>query len=100
MLPIVIALARALAMKPSVLLLDEATSALDGVTESKILENLSALHVTRVIVAHRLSTTWRADKIFVMVEGGIVESGTHEELMQRGGQYVELITAQQATTAR
>ena len=89
-----IALARALVHEPVILLLDEATSSLDTVTESKIYENLEALSCTRIVIAHRISTIARADRILVMEAGRFVEDGTHDELLAAGGRYAELARAQ------
>jgi HlyB family type I secretion system ABC transporter len=88
-------LARALAMRPSILLLDEASSHLDSVTEQQIEQNLDALKCTRIVIAHRLSTVRNADLIVVLDQGKIVESGTHAELLQRGGHYTNLVNRQQ-----
>lgn len=89
-----ICLARAILRRPALLVLDEATSQLDARTERQIQANLEALSCTKVIVAHRLSTVVRADAIFVMDRGRIVESGTHKELIRRKGDYWALFSAQ------
>jgi ATP-binding cassette subfamily B (MDR/TAP) protein 7 len=87
-----IALARAFLKQPGVALLDEPTSALDSSTEQSILEGLFGLAEGRtcVVVAHRLSTAARCDKIVVLDHGCVVESGSHEELLALGGKYAEL----------
>ncbi|MFL5349043.1 MAG: peptidase domain-containing ABC transporter [Hyalangium sp.] len=89
-----IAVARALVRKPVILLLDEATSQLDVLTESQLDQNLNGLSCTRILIAHRLSTVRNADLILVLDQGKLVESGTHEELVARGGHYMELIRKQ------
>ncbi|KAH8413681.1 hypothetical protein KR222_003542 [Zaprionus bogoriensis] len=91
-----IAIARALIRNPEILLLDEATSALDTASESKVqaaLEKVSKGRTT-IIVAHRLSTVRRADKIVVINSGQVVEMGTHQELMMLRNHYYNLVTTQ------
>lgn len=87
-----IALARALYKKAPVLILDEATSALDTHSERYIQDALNQLmkQCTTLVIAHRLSTVEKADRILVLDKGQIVESGTHQELLEKNGVYAEL----------
>jgi HlyB family type I secretion system ABC transporter len=89
-----LALARALAGQPRVLILDEATSHLDAETERRVDQRLRELDCTRIIIAHRLSTVREADLILVMYEGRIVERGTHQALLDKGGFYAALVQGQ------
>jgi ABC-type multidrug transport system fused ATPase/permease subunit len=91
-----VALARVLLADPPMLVLDEATSQLDSVTEQIVQEALARLGVgrTRVVIAHRLSTIVDADVIHVMADGQVVESGTHDDLLARGGAYAHLYARQ------
>ncbi len=91
-----ISIARVFLKNPAILILDEATSALDNTTEILIQQALDELCKgrTTLIVAHRLSTIKNADEIAVVNDGRIVEQGTHEELLARGGMYEELYRLQ------
>ena len=96
-----IALARALFRDPAILVLDEATSAVDNETEAAIQRSLAvaARGRTTLVVAHRLSTVRHADAIHVLEAGRIVETGTHDELVARGGAYAALWRLQTGETA-
>lgn len=87
-----ISIARAFVRNPKILILDEATSALDNVSERKIQEAIKKLvyNRTTLIVAHRLSTIRNADKIAVIGNGGIIEYGTYEQLMEKKGEFYKL----------
>ena len=89
-------IARAVLANPPILILDEATSALDSESERLVQDALDILmkNRTTVVIAHRLSTVQHADEIVVMKDGKIIERGTHEELMQQGGEYGKLVELQ------
>ncbi len=91
-----LSIARVFLKNPPILILDEATSALDNTTEILIQQALDELCKgrTTLVVAHRLSTIKNADEIAVIADGGILEQGTHEELMQKGGLYATLYQQQ------
>ena len=91
-----LSIARVILKDPKILILDEATSALDSITENAIQEALEALMEgrTSIVIAHRLSTILKADRILVVENGVIAESGTHEELLERGGTYRKLYETQ------
>ena len=91
-----LSIARVILKDPKILILDEATSALDSITENAIQDALEALMEgrTSIVIAHRLSTILKADRILVVKDGVIAESGTHEELLEKGGVYRELYETQ------
>ncbi|MBQ3791404.1 MAG: ABC transporter ATP-binding protein [Lachnospiraceae bacterium] len=92
-----ISLARALAVRPSILILDDTTSAVDMETEKEIQDALKHLDFpsTKLIIAQRVSTARAADRIFMMRDGRIAESGTHDELIALGGYYSEIAKLQE-----
>jgi ATP-binding cassette subfamily C protein len=87
-------IARALVRRPRIIFFDEATSALDNQTQAIVSRSLDTLRATRVVIAHRLSTTERADRIYVLEQGQLVEEGNYAELMARGGPFAELAKRQ------
>ena len=91
-----ISIARAIIRDPNILILDEATSAVDTQTEKLIQEAIDRLvqNRTTIIIAHRLSTLRKADKIVVLEDGRIAEVGTHNELMKKRGKFYKMIQMQ------
>lgn len=87
-------IARALAMKPAILICDEATSALDNRTQAIVTKSLDQLNATRIVVAHRLSTIRNADRIIVLDEGRVAESGTFDELLENDGLFAAMVKRQ------
>jgi ABC-type bacteriocin/lantibiotic exporter with double-glycine peptidase domain len=87
-------IARAIVHKPRIILFDEATSALDNRTQAIVSQSLKALNATRVVIAHRLSTVMRADRIYVLDKGSLVESGSYDELMAQAGLFTQMAKRQ------
>lgn len=87
-------IARAIVNRPRILFFDEATSALDNRTQKIVTDSLDAMHATRIVVAHRLSTIINADRIVVLEQGRIVEEGSYKDLLERGGHFAELAKRQ------
>ena len=95
-----LAIARALLKDPPILILDEATSALDPLTEQRVSLALDEVMKGRTtfVIAHRLATVRNATRILVFQNGRIIETGTFDELVKRGGSFAELVKAQFGTT--
>ena len=93
-----IAIARALLCNSKIIIFDEATSALDNISQRTILENISEFleDKTIIVIAHRLSTIKNADKIYVLDNGNIVESGTHKQLLSNKSVYYRLLKEQRS----
>jgi ATP-binding cassette subfamily B protein len=96
-----VSIARAFLKDAPVLILDEATSHLDAVNEQAVREALEALMADRttIVIAHRLSTVRGADLIVALNEGRVIETGTHDELLAKGGLYAQLVAHQLAGAA-
>jgi ABC-type bacteriocin/lantibiotic exporter with double-glycine peptidase domain len=88
-------IARALALRPRILLFDEATSALDNRTQAIVSESLERLRVTRIVVAHRLSTIRHADRIYVLEKGRLIQQGNFDQLTATPGLFSQLVKRQQ-----
>ncbi|MYE13827.1 MAG: ATP-binding cassette domain-containing protein [Gammaproteobacteria bacterium] len=89
-----VTIARSVVGSPRVMLLDEATNWLDNESQAKVMRNLAAMTSTRVVIAHRLSTLERADRIYVLQAGKVVQSGSFEELVEVEGVFRELVRRQ------
>jgi ABC-type multidrug transport system fused ATPase/permease subunit len=91
-----LAIARALLREPSILCLDEYTSALDAHTEESLATSISQLahSKTCIIIAHRLATVKSADIILVLRDGGVIEQGSHAQLIKQGGHYADMVKKQ------
>jgi ABC-type bacteriocin/lantibiotic exporter with double-glycine peptidase domain len=87
-------IARALVGKPRILLFDEATSALDNVTQAIVTQSVSQLAVTRIVIAHRLTTVRSADRIYVFDKGRIAQNGKYDELIKAPGPFAEFAKRQ------
>lgn len=89
-----ILIARAIIGDPKLILLDEATSALDNITQKAVCDTLDAIDATKIVIAHRLSTVQKCNKIVVLDDGKIVESGSYDELMRKKGLFAEMAARQ------
>ncbi len=87
-------IARSIAPKPRILMFDEATSALDNITQKIVSNSLAKLKCTRIVIAHRLSTIKECDRIIVLDKGRIIEDGTYDELIEKGGFFASLVERQ------
>ncbi|MCO5574394.1 hypothetical protein L7F22_028178 [Adiantum nelumboides] len=89
-----LAIARAIYKQPSILILDEATSALDNISEKLVREALDRCMVGRtvIVIAHRLETVQKANRIYFLDEGRVLEEGTHSSLLDQGGRYASFFS--------
>ncbi len=87
-------IARAVAPKPRILMFDEATSALDNLTQKTVADSLAKLKCTRIVIAHRLSTIRECDRIIVLDAGRVIEDGSFDELIAKGGHFAGLVERQ------
>ena len=83
-------IARAILQNPKILIMDEATSSLDNISQNSVYTELSKLKCTKIVIAHRLETILNADKIIVLRDGEIVQTGHHNDLVHQSGDYKEL----------
>ena len=77
---------------------DEATSALDNKTQKQVCEALDKMGCTRIVIAHRLSTIRHCDRVFVIDGGEVIEEGSYEQLIEKGGYFAELVKRQRLDT--
>ncbi len=89
-----VTIARSVVRNPRIMLFDEATNWLDNESQAQVMQNLTALTSTRVVIAHRLSTLEKADRIYVMKSGKVVQNGSFKELMEVDGVFKELVKRQ------
>jgi ATP-binding cassette subfamily C protein len=89
-----ILIARAIVHRPRILLFDEATSALDNHTQAIVSRSLEQLKATRIVIAHRISTVVNADRIIVLQNGSVVQTGTYQELITQEGPFAQLAKRQ------
>ena len=87
-------IARALVRRPRIVFFDEATSALDNRSQDIVTRSLERMEATRIVIAHRLTTVQRADRIFVVAKGRIVQQGTYDELLETEGMFKDLAERQ------
>ena len=89
-----ITIARALSNNARILLMDEATNWLDNQSQDQVMKIIAGLNITRIVIAHRLSTLRHADRIYVLDDGQVVEQGNFSELMESEGHFYDLVRRQ------